>query len=156
MSTELPVVVVTGGSRGIGVEVVARAASCGWAVCFSYLESRDRADWLAAQVNTGGGQALAVQADISREADVVALFKTASHLGSVRGFVANAAIVAPPLRLRDSQPTALGVSSTSTSWAHFFLPRGHSAHVDRRGPRWRPVALVSSAASRIGSAWEIY
>jgi NAD(P)-dependent dehydrogenase (short-subunit alcohol dehydrogenase family) len=101
MPAERGVLVVSGGSRGIGAEVVSRAAADGWTVCFSYLEGRREADVTAEQVRAAGGEAIAVRADISVEDDVVALFETAAGQGSIRGFAANAAVVAPSLPLRD-------------------------------------------------------
>jgi NAD(P)-dependent dehydrogenase (short-subunit alcohol dehydrogenase family) len=155
MPTDLPVVIVTGGSRGIGAEVVARAAANGWAVCFSYLEAKDRADSLATQVNADGGLAIAVQADISRESNVVALFETARHLGQIRGLVANAAIIAPPSHLRDFtadrvrrvlEVNVLGtILCCREAVRHMSTAEGHNGG---------SVVLVSSAASRIGSSGE--
>src|SRR5262249_32024574 len=68
MSSRTPaeqgVLVVTGGSRGIGAQVVARAAADGWTVCFSYLSAKDRADALVTKIQDDGGAAYAVPADI--------------------------------------------------------------------------------------------
>ena len=155
MPAQSRVAVVTGGSRGIGAEVVAGAAATGWRVCFSYLEAGADAKALAARVTADGGRAIAVQADISREAEVIALFKAASALGPVRGLVANAAIVAPPLRLRDFTASrvqhVLEVNVLGTILCCREAVRRMSTAEGHEGGS---VVLVSSAASRIGSAGE--
>jgi NAD(P)-dependent dehydrogenase (short-subunit alcohol dehydrogenase family) len=155
MPAEPRVVVVTGGSRGIGAEVVAGAAARGWAVCFSYLEAQDQADALVSRVNSGGGRAFAVQADIAQEADVAGLFEAASRLGPVHGLVANAAVVAPPLRLRDFTVDrvrhVLDVNVLGTILCCREAVRNMSAAEGHGGGS---VVLISSAASRIGSAGE--
>src|SRR3954467_4914972 len=69
------ILMVTGGSRGIGAEVSLRAAKQGYALCINYLEKRDRADALVKQIRDGGGGALAIKANIADEPAVVALFE---------------------------------------------------------------------------------
>jgi len=149
------VLVVTGGSRGIGAQVVARAAANGWTVCFSYLNAADRADALVSQIQADGGRALAVEADISVEADVRALFQAAGDLGTIRGFVANAAIVAPALRLRDYTAQrvrrVLEVNVLGTVLCCREAVRRMSTADGHEGGA---IVLVSSAASRLGSAGE--
>ena len=149
MLTDPRVLVVTGGSRGIGAQVVIGAALSGWIVCFTYVEAQDAAEELVSKVG-GGGRAHAVHADISSEADVVALFRTASDLGPIRGVVANAAIVAPPLPLRDFTADrvrrVLDVNVLGTilccreAVRHMSTAHGHDGGA---------IVLVSSAASRL-------
>jgi len=155
MTTERGVMVVTGGSRGIGAEVVLRAAADGWTVCFSYVEAAEQADALAAGIRTDGGAALAVRADISDEADVLALFAAAGDLGAIRAVVANAAIVAPRLALRDFTAErvrrVLEVNVLGTILCCREAVRRMSTADGHQGGA---LVLISSAASRIGSAGE--
>jgi len=152
MAAELGVLVVTGGSRGIGAQVVERAAADGWTVCFSYVDARDQADALVTKVRGNGGVAHAVRADISDEADVLALFQAAAGLGAIRGLVANAAIVAPALQLRDFTADRvrrmLEVNVLGTILCCREAVRRMST-VD--GHEGGAIVLVSSAASRLGS-----
>lgn len=77
------VMIVTGGSRGIGAAVARLAAQNGYAVCLSYLSNRDAADEVVASIAAKGGVALAVQADVAVEQDVVRLFEQVdASLGS--------------------------------------------------------------------------
>ena len=135
--------------------MVEQAAAAGWTVCFSYLSAVDDANAVVARVEARSGQCLAVQADISREADVVALFEAADALGPVRGLVANAAIVAPPLQLREFTEErvrrVLDVNVLGTVLCCREAVRRMSTADGHAGGS---IVLVSSAASRIGSAGE--
>ena len=84
--------VVTGASRGIGAAVAHAAARAGYAVVVNYSEDRTGAETVANDIIGLGGQALAVQADVSRPADVVRLFDQAAGLGQVTAVINNAAI----------------------------------------------------------------
>lgn len=155
MSAEPGVLVVTGGSRGIGAEVVSRAAANGWTVCFSYLAAEREANAIARRVRAGGGEAIAVRADVSVESDVIGLFEAATGLGPIRGLVANAAVVAPPLPLRDFSSErvrrVLDVNVLGTMLCCREAVRRMSRGDGHDGGS---IVLVSSAASRIGSAAE--
>ncbi|MFD7659688.1 SDR family NAD(P)-dependent oxidoreductase [Actinosynnema sp. NPDC059797] len=83
-------IVVTGGSRGIGAAVVRRVAREGNRVVIGYRAARDQAEALAREV---GG--VAVRAEVSEEADVEELFDTAAELGRVTGVVINAGVTSP-------------------------------------------------------------
>jgi len=159
MSSRTPaeqgVLVVTGGSRGIGAQVVARAAADGWTVCFSYLSAKDRADALVTKIQDDGGAAYAVPADISMEADVLALFQAASDLGTIRGVVANAAIVAPSMRLRDyTADRVRRVLETNVLGTILCCREAVRRMSTADGHEGGAIVLVSSAASRLGSAGE--
>src|SRR5690348_1053744 len=85
------VVLVTGGSRGIGAAVARLATAAGSTVCITYRSDADAARAV--------GAARAVRADVAVEADVVRAFEEACSLGPLTGFVANAGIVAPKARV---------------------------------------------------------
>ncbi len=87
------VLIVTGGSRGIGAAVARLGGERGYDVCVNYLSNRERADQVVAQITDGGGRAIAVQADAGSESDVVRLFETVDReLGPVTALVNNAGI----------------------------------------------------------------
>ena len=91
--TEAPVMLVTGGSRGIGAGVVRRAASKGYNVAINYAASKDRAEALADEVRAGGAKAITVQADVRQPADVERMFaETREGLGRADCLVSNAGV----------------------------------------------------------------
>jgi glucose 1-dehydrogenase len=90
------VAVVTGGSLGIGAGIVRRLASEGAAVTLDYHTHRDAADAIASEITSAGGQALVLQADVSRTADMAALVtETTQRFGRVDILVNNAGIEEP-------------------------------------------------------------
>jgi NAD(P)-dependent dehydrogenase (short-subunit alcohol dehydrogenase family) len=86
------VLVVTGGSRGIGAAVARQAAAQGWVVVLSYVARADDATAVVRDITANGGRAVAVQADSAREDDVARLFEEAARHGRVAGLVNNAGI----------------------------------------------------------------
>lgn len=87
------VLLVTGASRGIGAATARLAAAKGHAVCVNYLRDEAGANALAADIERSGGRAVALQADVSDEAQVVRLFEGCdAHLGPLTGLVNNAGV----------------------------------------------------------------
>ncbi len=96
------VLIVTGGSRGIGAATARLAAVHGWDVCVGYRAEAAAAAEVVDSCEARGGKALAVRTDVSIEADVLRLFETAdAELGPVRGLVNNAGIVDLQSRVED-------------------------------------------------------
>lgn len=94
------VMVVTGGSRGIGAACARLAGQHGYKVCVNYNASPDRADEVVREIVAGGGEAIAVQADVAREAEVQHLFaETDRRLGPVTVLINNAGITGPVSRV---------------------------------------------------------
>ena len=85
------VVIVTGGSRGIGADICRLAAQRGYSVCVNYLSGRNEADAVVAEIMKSGGHAISVKADVTVEADVSQLFEeVTARLGPVSALVNNA------------------------------------------------------------------
>lgn len=92
--------VITGGARGIGAATAKMAAARGYAVCINCRTDSDSADQVVREIAGKGGHAVAMQADISSEADVVSLFrKVDSNLGNISALVNNAAALEQQMRL---------------------------------------------------------
>jgi len=99
---ERPMMIVTGGSRGIGADTARLAARRGWNVVLGYREQADAAERVVADCEAAGAKALAVRADVTVEADVVQLFQAAAdEFGPLRALVNNAGIVGPLQRLEE-------------------------------------------------------
>jgi NAD(P)-dependent dehydrogenase (short-subunit alcohol dehydrogenase family) len=102
------VIVITGGSRGIGAATAKLAAERGYKVVLSYLERRKAADAVVAAIAAAGGEALAVQADTAVEADVTRLFDAAEQrFGPVTAVVNNAGMNGGPSTVADLDTTEL-------------------------------------------------
>ena len=101
-----PVLIVTGGGRGIGAATARLAARRGYAVCVNYLQDHEQAAKIVHEIERENGRAISVQADVSLEPDVVRLFETVDReLGRVTALVNNAATLEPQARL-DSMDAA--------------------------------------------------
>ncbi len=88
------VAIVTGASRGIGRAIALRLARDGFAVVVNYVHHRREAEKAVSEIKTGGNQAIAVQADVSKSTDVARLFDHAEHaFGGIDVLVNNAGIM---------------------------------------------------------------
>lgn len=150
------VLLVTGGSRGIGAATAELAARRGYDVCLTYRERPDAAEAVVAACRAHGRRALAVAADVAVEADVVAAFDACERdLGRPLAVVANAGIVGRQGRLEDADlarlERVLAVNVLGTLLCAREAVRRMST---RHGGAGGSVVLVSSAASRLGGPGE--
>jgi NAD(P)-dependent dehydrogenase (short-subunit alcohol dehydrogenase family) len=130
------VMLVTGGSRGIGAAVAKLAARRGYAVGVNYRTHADAADAVVAEIRREGGQALAIQADVSQEDQVLRMFHTLDErLGRLDALVNNAGILEKQMRVDDMDADREAVRRMST----------------RHGGQGGAIVNVSSAAARLGS-----
>ena len=96
------VLLVTGGSRGIGAATSLLAARQGWAVAVNYTANSLAADEVVRDIRAGGGRAMAVQADVADEAQVLRMFEQVdAKLGRLSGLVNNAGVVDVTARVED-------------------------------------------------------
>jgi 3-oxoacyl-[acyl-carrier protein] reductase len=96
------VILVTGASRGIGAAVARQLASDGANVIVNYVGSKEPADQLVNEIKQNGGDAIALQADVSKPADVKKLFDDAiAHYGRIDVLINNAGIMITKL-LKDT------------------------------------------------------
>src|SRR5579871_1185589 len=95
-------IIVTGGSRGIGAAICRRLAADGYAIAVNYTVSADAANATAAAIGKAGGRATAFQADVADPAAVARLFERATQaLGPLAGLVNNAGESGRPVRIED-------------------------------------------------------
>ncbi len=149
------VLLVTGGSRGIGAATARAAATAGWSVALTYRDDEAAAAAVVADVEAAGRAAVAVRADVAVEEDVLAAFAAAERLGPLTGLVANAGVVAPRARVdeygAERVQRLLAVNVLGTVLCCREAVRRMST---RHGGTGGSVVLVSSAASRLGSPGE--
>ena len=149
------VVVVTGGSRGIGAGVVRAAAEAGWSVCFSYRADEAAAEAVSEEVRRAGGRAHAVRADMAVEQDIVDLFGVAAELGPVTGLVANAGIVAEKRRVDELDADRVRQLMEVNVVGSVLCCREAVRRMSpRHGGQGGSIVLTGSAASRLGSPGE--
>jgi NAD(P)-dependent dehydrogenase (short-subunit alcohol dehydrogenase family) len=143
--------VVTGGSRGIGAAVALAAAQEGYAVCINYLRNAAAAETLVAQIDAQGGRAIAVQADVSRQAEAIRLFeKVDQSLGKVDVLVNNAGTLGHCL-VSDIDEAALDQVLRGNVYSMFFCSREAVRRMSTRlGGRGGAIVNMSSVASRLG------
>jgi len=148
--------VVTGGGRGIGAATARLAAGRGYAVCVNYLRNREAAQAVVAAIHDAGGRAIAVAADVAREADVVRLFDVAhSELGAVTVLVNNAGILERQTRLDDMEAERFErVFATNITGAFLCAREAVRRMSTRHGGRGGAIVNVSSMASTLGSPGE--
>ena len=150
------VVVITGGSRGIGAATARLAAGRGYAVCVNYVQNGAAAEAVVQSIEAEGGTALAVAADVSVEADVVRLFETVdARLGTVTALVNNAGILETQRRVEDMDAARLQRIFATNITGCFLCAREAIRRMStKHGGAGGSIVNVSSAASRLGSAGE--
>ena len=147
------VLIVTGGSRGIGAATCLLAASQGWAVAVNYVANSLAADEVVRSIRAAGGTAIAVQADVGIEAQAVRLFETVdAKFGRLDGLVNNAGVVDMPVRIDEITVARLERMWRSNITSSFVCAR---EAVRRMSTRYHgeggAIVNLSSAAARLGS-----
>jgi NAD(P)-dependent dehydrogenase (short-subunit alcohol dehydrogenase family) len=147
------VLVVTGGGRGIGAETARLAAERGYKVAVNYRENRDAA---VALIKTLKGKAIAIQADVASEPDVVRLFETVDReLGPVTALVNNAGVVDRGTRVADMTAARIARMFAINVTGSFLCAREAVKRMSTRlGGKGGAIVNVSSIASRLGGAGE--
>jgi len=150
------VLVVTGGSTGIGAAVARMAAARGYAVGLSYRTGRARARQVVADIRAAGGQAMAVAADSADAAQTEAFFSEVDRaLGPVTALVNNAGITGPVAKLDEITPTELDeVLAINVRGCFIALRQAILRMATDLGGAGGSVVNVSSRAAAIGGANE--
>ncbi|MGF2685854.1 glucose 1-dehydrogenase [Marinobacter sp. DUT-3] len=145
------VAIITGASRGIGAATAKLLASKGYAVCVNYRSRVEQAEAVVADIIADGGTALAFQADVSQEQDVIALFDaTEQAFGPVTALVNNVGVLFTQSRLVDMDVERFNRVMTTNVTSCFLCCR----EAMRRMPDDGAIVNVSSLAARTGSPFE--
>jgi 3-oxoacyl-[acyl-carrier protein] reductase len=148
------VAVVTGASKGIGAEIAKQLAAEGASVVVNYASSKEGAERVVAAIEAAGGKAIAVKADVSRQADIVKLFaETKAAYGRLDVLVNNAGIFkfAPLGEItaehfhEQFNVNVLGLLLTTQEAAKHFGPEG--------GSIINTSSIVSTYAPAFGSVY---
>jgi NAD(P)-dependent dehydrogenase (short-subunit alcohol dehydrogenase family) len=146
------VLIVTGGSRGIGAATARLAAKRGYAVAVNYATSAEAAQAVCADIHAQGGAATAVRGDVSLEADIDHIFAAADRMGPLAGLVNNAGAIDVAARA-DAFDLAritriFAVNTLGTSLCSGRAVRRMST---RHGGKGGGIVNITSAAAKLGA-----
>jgi NAD(P)-dependent dehydrogenase (short-subunit alcohol dehydrogenase family) len=147
------VLLVTGGSRGIGAATALLAAQQGWQVAVNYTQNAAAADAVVQQIQALGRRALAVQADVAHEDEVLRMFaRIDSELGRLSGLVNNAGVVDVPARVDEMSLTRWRRMFDINVMGSLLCAREAVRRMStRHGGHGGSIVNVSSAAARLGA-----
>lgn len=147
------VLLVTGGSRGIGAACALLAARHGYAVAVNYTQHAAAADDVVARIRAQGGRAMAVQADVAQEDQVLAMYdRLDRELGRIDALVNNAGVVDVSQRLDEMSVARLKRMFDINVIGAMVVAREAVRRMStKHGGRGGAIVNVSSAASRLGS-----
>ena len=150
------VIVVTGGSRGIGAATAKLAARQGYAVCVNYVSNRDAAEAVAEEIRKGGGRAIAVAGDVSKEEDIVRLFATVDkELGPVTALVNNAGILEHQSRLDEMSVERINRVLIANITGSLLCAREAVRRMStKHGGKGGAIVNLSSMAAKLGGPGE--
>jgi NAD(P)-dependent dehydrogenase (short-subunit alcohol dehydrogenase family) len=147
------VLLVTGGSRGIGAATALLAAQNGWSVAVNYTANSLAADEVVRQIRASGGQAMSVQADVAEEDQVLRMFEHIdAKLGRLSGLVNNAGVVDVKARVDEMSVARLKRRFDINVVGSLICAREAVRRMStRHGGEGGSIVNVSSAASRLGA-----
>lgn len=150
------VLLVTGGSRGIGAATCRLAAKAGWAVAVNYTANSLAADEVVRAIRADGGRAMAVQADVADEAQVLRMFEQVdAKFGRLTGLVNNAGVVDQRARLDEMDMTRWRRMFDINVIGSLLCAREAVRRMStKHGGTGGAIVNVSSAAARLGSPGE--
>lgn len=145
------VLLVTGGSRGIGAAICRMGARDGYDVAINYAGRADAAEAVAADVRAAGRRAITVQGDVADEAAVAGMFdRTAAELGPVDAFVSNAGVIHKAAPLADIPVAEIRRVVEVDLTAHLICCREAVRRMStKRGGEGGSIVLISSMASEL-------
>ena len=148
-----PILLVTGGSRGIGAAVSKLAGSRGFDVAVNYKQDAKAAAGVADEVKKAGGRAAAIQGDMSNEADVARVFEAIDkQLGRLTHLVYNSGVAGPMSRVEAMDTQALREVFDLNVIGAFFAARAAIPRIStKHGGKGGAMVLISSVAATLGS-----
>jgi NAD(P)-dependent dehydrogenase (short-subunit alcohol dehydrogenase family) len=146
------VVIITGGSRGIGRATALAAAARGYRIVVGYASNRAAAEEVVAVIEARNGKALAVKCDVASEADILALFKAADGFGTLGALVNNAGIVGPSQRVEDMSAERIQrMMAVNVTGSMLCAREAVKRMSTRHGGEGGVIVNLSSVAAKLGS-----
>jgi NAD(P)-dependent dehydrogenase (short-subunit alcohol dehydrogenase family) len=150
------ILLVTGGSRGIGAAIAQLAAAQGYAVAVNYKSDERAAASVVNSIATGGGKAMAIQGDMGVEADVTRVFDAVDgKLGRLTHLVYNSGITGQNSRVEDVSTQVLRDVMDVNVMGAFWCARAAISRISKnKGGAGGAIVLISSVAAELGSPGE--
>lgn len=152
----MKIILITGASRGIGAATARLAAARGYAVCVNYRTNAPAANAVVAGITAAGGRAVALQADVAVESEVVRLFESCDReLGRLTALVNNAGVLETQTRVETIDAARLERVFAANVIGSFICAREAVRRMStRHGGHGGTIVNVSSGAARLGSPGE--
>jgi NAD(P)-dependent dehydrogenase (short-subunit alcohol dehydrogenase family) len=146
------IVLVTGAGRGIGAAIARGAGKRGYAVAVNYAHSADGANKVVEEIKKGGGKAIAIKADMTSEAEIVAMFETIDRaLGRITHLVNNAGIIGERTATRAITEAAINRLMQTNVTAPFLCTREAVKRMSTEsGGPGGAIVNIGSIAARLG------
>lgn len=146
------VMLVTGGSRGIGAATALMGARAGYRVVVNYAANEAAAARVVSAIEAGGGAAIALRGDVGSEAEILALFEASDRFGRLSVLVNNAGVVDRPGKLVDFSTERLERMWRINVTGSFLCAREAVKRLSTaRGGRGGTIVNVSSVAAKLGA-----
>jgi NAD(P)-dependent dehydrogenase (short-subunit alcohol dehydrogenase family) len=156
MDNSVKTMLITGASRGIGAATALLAAANGYAVVVNYRKNAEAAARVVDSIVSQGGKAVAVQADVSKEGDILRMFGEVDRIfGSLHCLVNNAGILGPQTKLVDMDSERLEQIFNTNIVGQILCCREAIRRMStKHGGQGGTIVNVSSIASRSGAPFE--
>jgi NAD(P)-dependent dehydrogenase (short-subunit alcohol dehydrogenase family) len=153
---DLGTIIVSGATRGIGAAISQLAAARGFAVAVNFFSGESEASNIVTEIAATGGRAIAIQADVSREEDILRMFDTAEReLGPIKALVNNAAVTGGFARVEDiSAETLHRTFAVNVSGAILCAREAVRRMSTKHGGNGGAIVNISSRAAHTGSPGE--
>lgn len=150
-----PVVLIAGGSRGIGAATAALAATRGYDVAINFKSNEAAAASVAWQVEQAGGKGLPIKGDMAREDDIERVYAQAEALGYVRAIVHCAGVTGKNSRLGQADTSVIREALDVNAYGALILLRTAIRKMStKHGGKGGSIVLLSSMAARLGGTNE--
>ncbi|MCD0423562.1 MAG: SDR family oxidoreductase [Rhodopseudomonas sp.] len=146
------VVIITGGSRGIGRATALGCAKRGFKVVIGYASNSAAADEVVAEIAASNGKAIAVKCDVGHEEDILALFAAADAFGPLGALVNNAGIVGPTARVDEMSAERIQrIMAVNVTGSILCAREAVKRMSTRHGGQGGVIVNLSSVAAKLGS-----
>jgi NAD(P)-dependent dehydrogenase (short-subunit alcohol dehydrogenase family) len=146
------VVIITGGSRGIGRATALAAAVRGYRVCIGYASNEAAANSVVSAIEAKNGKAIAVKCDVGKESDILGLFNAADKFGTLGALVNNAGIVGKTSRVDEMSAERIQrMMAVNVTGSMLCAREAVKRMSTRHGGHGGVIVNLSSVAAKLGS-----